>query len=93
MTQVRALDPDAQRLLNLAAEAGYPPFEALSPARARKAYAASWSVMQAPGGDVASVRRVLRKRLAAIPKVSPAPDPESVWPSGDFKKALQVRLW
>ena len=55
MTQVRALDPDAQRLLNLAAEAGYPPFEALSPARARKAYAASWSVMQAPGGDVASV--------------------------------------
>ena len=49
------LDPAAQRLLALAAEAGYPPFETLSPAQARKAYAASWSVMQTPGGDVASV--------------------------------------
>lgn len=56
MSEIRVLDPDAQRLLQLAAEAGYPPFEALTPAQARKAYAASWSVMQSPGAEVASVR-------------------------------------
>ena len=55
MNALGPLDPAAQRLLALAAEAGYPPFETLSPAQARKAYAASWSVMQTPGGDVASV--------------------------------------
>ncbi len=55
MNAPRVLDPDALRLLQLAAEAGYPAFEALSPAQARKAYAASWSVMQTPGGEVASV--------------------------------------
>jgi acetyl esterase len=54
MSEIRVLDPDARRLLELAAEAGHPPFEALSPAQARKAYAASWSVMQTPGGEVAS---------------------------------------
>jgi acetyl esterase len=52
------LDPDAARLLELARQAGYPPFEALSPASARRAYAASWDVMQTPGGDVASVSDV-----------------------------------
>lgn len=55
MSDIRPLDPDAQQLLQLAAEAGYPPFESLSPVQARKAYAASWSVMQTPGGEVASV--------------------------------------
>lgn len=55
MSEFLPMDPDAQRLLQLAAEAGYPPFEALSPAQARKAYAASWSIMQTPGGEVASV--------------------------------------
>lgn len=58
MSAFRVLDPDAQRLLRLAAEAGYPPFEALSPEQARKTYAASWSVMQSPGGEVASVADV-----------------------------------
>lgn len=48
------LDPDARRLLDLIRKAGRPPFEALSPADARAAYAASWEVMQSPGGDVAS---------------------------------------
>jgi len=52
---IHPLDPDAARLLQAAAEAGYPPFEALTPAQARKAYAASWSAMQTPGGEVASV--------------------------------------
>lgn len=55
MSNIHPLDPDAQRLLQLAAEAGYPPFEALTPTQARKAYAASWSVMQTSGGEVASV--------------------------------------
>ena len=53
---VTPLDPDAERLLALAAKAGYPPFEDLTPAQARAAYAASWDAMQSPGGDVASVR-------------------------------------
>lgn len=51
-----ALDKDAAALLRRAKEAGYPPFEALTPTQARKAYAASWDIMQSPGGDVASVR-------------------------------------
>jgi acetyl esterase len=51
----RTLDPDTARLLELARQAGYPPFEALSPASARRAYAASWDAMQTPGGEVASV--------------------------------------
>lgn len=50
------LDPDAARLLALARKAGYPPFETLTPAAARDAYAASWDAMQSPGGDVADVR-------------------------------------
>ena len=51
----RPLDPDAARLLEMARQAGYPPFEDLSPASARRAYAASWEAMQTPGGEVASV--------------------------------------
>lgn len=51
-------DPDVQRFLELARSAGRPPFEAMSPADARIAYAASWDVLQAPAGDVASVRDV-----------------------------------
>lgn len=50
------LDPDTARLLALARKAGYPPFESLTPAAARDAYAASWDAMQSPGGDVAAVR-------------------------------------
>ena len=52
------LDPDAARLLALARKAGYPPFESLTPAAARVAYAASWDAMQSPGGEVAAVRDV-----------------------------------
>ena len=55
MTQISPLDPDAEKLLQLAAQAGHPPFEALSPTQARLAYAASWSVTQTSGGEVASV--------------------------------------
>lgn len=55
VSSIHPLDPDAARLLQAAAEAGYPPFEALTPAQARKAYAASWGVMQTSGGEVASV--------------------------------------
>ena len=32
MSEVRVLDPDARRLLELAAEASHPPFEALNSA-------------------------------------------------------------
>lgn len=50
-----ALDPDAARLLQLAREAGYPPFQALTPVTARKAYLASSPALQSPGGEVAAV--------------------------------------
>jgi acetyl esterase len=53
-----ALDPDVANLLALAQQAGYPPFEALTPAQARKAYAASWDAMQSPRTEVASVHDV-----------------------------------
>lgn len=52
------LDPDAFRLADLGRQAGKPPFEALTPAGARAAYAASWDVLQAPAQKVASVRDV-----------------------------------
>lgn len=50
------LDPDAAQLWRLAREAGYPPFEALTPQQARKAYLASIPALQTPGGEVAQVR-------------------------------------
>lgn len=52
------LDPDAQRLVDLARQAGKPPFEVLTPAEARTAYAASWDVLQSPAQAVASVRDI-----------------------------------
>ena len=61
-----ALDPDAAALLARAKEAGYPPFEALTPSQARKAYAASWDIMQTAGGDVASVRDVVIQAESAL---------------------------
>ena len=36
-----SLDPDVERLLELARQAGRPPFEALTPNQARAAYAAA----------------------------------------------------
>lgn len=50
------LDPDAARLVELGRQAGKPPFEALTPAEARAAYAASWDVLQPAAQEVASVR-------------------------------------
>jgi len=50
-----ALDPDLEKFLALARQAGRPPFEALTPEQARSAYAASWDVLQPPAADVASV--------------------------------------
>ena len=50
------LDPDVERLLELARQAGKPPFEALTPDQARQAYAASWDILQPSPSEVASVR-------------------------------------
>ena len=50
------LDPEVERLLELARQAGRPPFEKLTPAQAREAYAASWDILQPSPSDVASVR-------------------------------------
>ncbi len=51
-----ALHPDAKRLLEIIREAGRPPFESLTPAEAREAYAASRAMLQLPPDDVAEVR-------------------------------------
>ena len=53
---MKTLDPHASELLALARKAGYPPFQSLTPTKARVAYAASWEPMQSPGGEVASVK-------------------------------------
>ena len=53
-----ALDPHARQLLALARKAGHPPLQALTPEKARAAYAASWEPMQSPGGVVASVQDI-----------------------------------
>ncbi len=59
-----ALHPDAERLLDLVRIAGRPPFETLSPAEARAAYAAGRVVLQPPPDTVAEVRDVLIPRPA-----------------------------
>jgi acetyl esterase len=55
---MKTLDPDVRHLLALAKEAGYPPFQSLTPAHARSAYAAGWASMQSEGGEVDSVKDV-----------------------------------
>ena len=50
--------PDVKKLLELAQKSGGPPFEALSPADARSAYAAGWDVVQSPVERVDSVRNL-----------------------------------
>ena len=50
--------PDVKKLLELAQKSGRPPFEALSPADARSAYAVGWDVVQSPAERVASVRNL-----------------------------------
>ena len=49
------LDPDVELLLEAARKAGKPPFEALTPAQAREAYAAGWDILQPAPSDVAAV--------------------------------------
>ncbi len=51
-----AIDPDTQAVLDLIRLAGRPPFETLSPAEARQAYAASRNMLQTPAEDVAESR-------------------------------------
>jgi acetyl esterase len=53
---MNALDPDVERLLEAARKAGKPPFEAMTPAQCREAYAASWDILQPAASEVASVR-------------------------------------
>ena len=50
--------PDVKKLLELAQKSGRPPFEALSPADARSAYAVGWDVVQSPAERVDSVRNL-----------------------------------
>lgn len=50
------LDPDAQLVLEMMRTAGRPPFEALSPAEAREAYANSRKVLQPEREEVAESR-------------------------------------
>lgn len=64
---LKALDPHARQLLALARKAGHPPLQALTPEKARAAYAASWEPMQSPG--------VWSRRF----KTSPLTDPAVHW--------------
>jgi acetyl esterase len=54
MTQEK-LHPDAQKVIDLIVASGRPPFESLSPAEARVAYAASRAVLQPDPEEVAEV--------------------------------------
>lgn len=56
VTQIMTLDPDALLVLDMIRVANRPPFETLSPAEAREAYANSRTVLQPPPEDVAQVR-------------------------------------
>src|ERR1051326_2956077 len=51
-----AIDPDTQTVLDMIRLAGRPPFETLTPAEARLAYAASRKVLQSSPEDVAESR-------------------------------------
>ncbi len=51
-----ALHPDAEKLLELIRATGRPPFETLSVAEARQAYAASRAALQPPTDEVAETR-------------------------------------
>jgi acetyl esterase len=51
-----ALDPDTKAVLDMIRLAGRPPFETLTPAEARQAYAASRKILQTPPEDVAESR-------------------------------------
>jgi acetyl esterase len=62
------LDPDAQIVLQMVRAAGRPPFEQLTPAEAREAYAASRKVLQPTPEDVAeTVDRTAPGPHGAIP--------------------------
>ena len=51
-----AFDPEVDVLLELGRKAGRPPFQDLTPAAARAAYAASWDLLQPAAEEVAAVR-------------------------------------
>ena len=51
-----AFDPEVEVLLELGRKAGRPPFQDLTPAAARAAYAASWDLLQPAAEEVAAVR-------------------------------------
>ncbi len=53
-----AIDPDTKLVLELVRLAGRPPFEALTPAEARQAYAASRAALQTKPEDVAESRDI-----------------------------------
>ena len=53
-----ALDPDAQRVLDLIREAGRPPYETLTPAEAREFYRAGRRILQPDPPEVAGVRNL-----------------------------------
>ena len=51
-----AFDPEVEVLLELGRKAGRPPFQDLTPAAARAAYAASWDLLQPAAEEAAAVR-------------------------------------
>ncbi len=53
-----ALDPDAQRVLDLIREAGRPPYETLTPPEAREFYRAGRRILQPEPPEVAEVRNL-----------------------------------
>ncbi len=55
---MRAMHPDAQRLMELVRATGRPAFETLAPADARAAYSAGRTVLQLPPEPVADCRNV-----------------------------------
>ena len=63
-----AFHPDTQALLTLIRESGRPPFEALTPTEARRAYAASRPLLQPPPVEVAEIRELAAPgKAGAIP--------------------------
>lgn len=61
-----AVHPDTQALLALIRASGRPPFEALSPGEARRAYAASRAVLQPEPDHVAETRDLVAPAKAIV---------------------------
>ncbi len=56
---MNAFDPEVEVLLELGRKAGRPPFQDLTPAAARAAYAASWDLLQPAAEEVAAARDLI----------------------------------